>query len=236
MPDASLPNVKMSDDISDLHRRAQEKLKKKHKDKIPPVDVQNVVHELEVHQIELEMQNEELRLTQQELSASREKYFDLYDLAPVGYFSVSENGLILEANLTAAVMLGKERSHLGGQPLSRFIIKEDQDLYYLCHKQLLETRSPQVREIRMVRKDAAPLLGANRRGFGQLLSTSAKGSGLRKNSHRPWRNGPDPMKNSKSSPMWRLMTCKNLYEWYQALCDFWRSGIRGNSTRTPTTS
>jgi len=64
MPDASLPNVKMSDDISDLHRRAQEKLKKKHKDKIPPVDVQNVVHELEVHQIELEMQNEELRLTQ----------------------------------------------------------------------------------------------------------------------------------------------------------------------------
>jgi len=193
----------MSDEISALRRRAEEMLlnRRGELDKILPADVQRIVHELQVHQIELEMQNDELRRTQQELEAAREKYFDLYDLAPVGYFSVSENGLILEANLTAAVMLGKERSHLGGQPLSRFIIKEDQDLYYLCHKQLLETRSPQVREIRMVRKDAAPLLGANRRGFGQLLSTSAKGSGLRINSYRPWRNGSDPMKNSKSSPM-----------------------------------
>jgi PAS domain S-box-containing protein len=156
MPDASLPNVKMSDDISDLHRRAQEKLKKKHKDKIPPVDVQNVVHELEVHQIELEMQNEELRLTQQELSASREKYFDLYDLAPVGYVSLNEKGIIVEANLTAAVLFGEERSRLLRQPLIRFIDKEDWQAYHICHKELLQTHAKQVCELRITRKDDNP--------------------------------------------------------------------------------
>jgi PAS domain-containing protein len=97
------------------------------------------LHELRVHQIELEMQNEELRRTQEELEASRERYFDLYDLAPVGYFTLSEQGLILEANLTAAKLLGVARSALVKQPLSRFILPEDQDIHYLHRKALLET-------------------------------------------------------------------------------------------------
>ena len=146
------------DDHSDLRRRAEEMLLKErgHLNKIPPVDMHNIVQELRVHQIELEMQNEELRHTQQELEASREKYFDLYDLAPAGYVSLNEKGIILEANLSVATLLGRERSHLVGRPLTRFIYKEDQDIYYLCHRQLTAKCVPQMCEIRMQRKNGAP--------------------------------------------------------------------------------
>ncbi len=121
-----------------------------------PEGLQRTLHELEVHQIELEMQNEELRRTQEELEASRARYFDLYDLAPVGYFTLSEQGLILEANLTAAKLLGVTRRALVKQPLSRFVLPEDQDVNYLHLKRLFETGGRQVWEMRLVRKAAAP--------------------------------------------------------------------------------
>ena len=111
----------------------------------------------EVHQIELEMQNEELRRAQAELEASRERYFDLYDLAPVGYFTFSEAGLILEANLTAAALLGVTRDALVKHPLTRFILREDQDIYYRHRRQLFETGSPQACEMRMLRANADPV-------------------------------------------------------------------------------
>ena len=101
---------------------------------LSPEAARRALHELRVHQIELEMQNEELRRTQEELEASRARYFDLYDLAPVGYFTLSEQGLILEANLTAAKLLGVARGALVKQPLSRFILPEDQDIHYLHRK------------------------------------------------------------------------------------------------------
>ena len=119
-------------------------------------ETQQMLHELQVHQIELELQNDELRLTQGELEASRARYFDLYDLAPVGYFTLSETGLIMEANLTAAIILDVSRSALIKQPLTHFILPDDQDIYYQHRKLLFETGAPQVCEIRMVRPDAAP--------------------------------------------------------------------------------
>ena len=121
----------------------------------PAEDIQDVIHELQVHQIELEMQNEELRRTQLELHAARDKYADLYDFAPVGYFSVSDKGLIEETNLTGAAMLGVERKNLIGQPFSRFITSDTQDIFYLHRKKLIETKTRQGYELRLMRKDGS---------------------------------------------------------------------------------
>jgi len=120
---------------------------------LSPEEIREKLNELHVHQIELDMQNEELRRTQAELTDSQARYFDLYTLAPVGYMTISENGLILETNLTAATLLNITRDVLVNQPITRFIHKEDQDIYYLHRKKLLETTEPQTCELRMMKRD-----------------------------------------------------------------------------------
>lgn len=117
-------------------------------------DLNRLLHELQVHQIELEMQNEELRRSQQDLEDSRTRYFDLYNLAPVGYLTLSDRGIIVEANLTCANLLGVTREVLVNQPFSRFIFSDDQDCYYLHHRHLADKGDKsQVCKLRMVRAD-----------------------------------------------------------------------------------
>ena len=115
--------------------------------------MRQMLHELQVHQIELEMQNEELRQTQVALDTARARYFDLYDLAPVGYCTVSDTGLIQETNFTAAAMLDLARSDLVNKPISRVIARSDQDTYYRCRKALLDTGNPQECELHMLKRD-----------------------------------------------------------------------------------
>jgi PAS domain S-box-containing protein len=124
---------------------------------LSPEATRQLVYELRVHQIELEMQNEELRESQEALDVIRTRYFDLYDLAPIGYCTISERGLIMQANLTAASLLGTTRSALVKQPLTRFICKEDEDSYYLYRKKLLDSGEPSSCELRMVRHDATQI-------------------------------------------------------------------------------
>ena len=120
-------------------------------DALSPETLRASLHELRVHQIELEMQNEELLRAQADLDASRARYFDLYDMAPVGYCTVSEKGLILEANLTAANLLGLNREEMVKKPFSRCILKEDTDHFFLLHKELIRSRESQKCELRMVK-------------------------------------------------------------------------------------
>ncbi|NPU86578.1 MAG: PAS domain-containing protein, partial [Syntrophaceae bacterium] len=147
----------------DLRHRAEERLKEAKRGKVRKEapytsedEAPRLLQELQVHQIELEMQNEELLRAQAELDVSRARYFDLYDLAPVGYCTLSEKGLVLEANLTAATMLGVTRSALVKQPLTHVILPEDRDIYSRHLKLLFEKVTPQVFEIRMLKKEAAP--------------------------------------------------------------------------------
>ncbi|HEY6528097.1 MAG TPA: ATP-binding protein [Cellvibrionaceae bacterium] len=124
-----------------------------------PEAIQKIVHQLQVHQIELEMQNEELRRTQFELETAKLRYFDLYDLAPVGYCTLNESGLIIEANLMASKMFDTSRSSLVNKPLSSFIFKGDQDIYYLYHKQLLATGEPHSCDVRL--NDSGKIMWVN---------------------------------------------------------------------------
>ena len=120
---------------------------------VSPGKMASLIHELQVHQIELKMQNEDLRRTQDELENTRDRYADLYDFAPIGYFSVNQKGFIDEANLTIASMLGVARGALIGQPFTCFVLRDDQDVFYKHRQQLLKTDAPQSCELRLVKKD-----------------------------------------------------------------------------------
>ncbi len=89
-----------------------------HAPKLEPLPAAELLHELQVHQIELEMQNEQLRQAQVALEESRDRHVDLYEFSPVGYLNLDHEGLINEINLTAATILKVERNRL---PYRRFV-------------------------------------------------------------------------------------------------------------------
>jgi len=120
-----------------------------------PEQAQATIHELCVYQIELEMQNEALLLTQEELSAARESYFDLYNLAPFGYCTLNESGVILQANLTLANLLGIDKNKLVSKMLSVSFSRKDQDNFYLLRRQLFRTGASGVCELRIVKADGS---------------------------------------------------------------------------------
>jgi PAS domain S-box-containing protein len=137
---------------AEAHFREREDLSQEKIAALSHEEMGTILHELRVHQIELEMQNENLRRAQADLDAARAHYFDLYDLAPVGYVTISEPGIILEANLTAATLLGIERGALVKQPVSHFIFQEDHDSFYLLINEPHETGWPTC-DLRMVKSD-----------------------------------------------------------------------------------
>jgi len=108
---------------------------------------------LQIYQIELEMQNEELKRAREEVEEVLTKYTDLYDFAPVGYLTFDEKGLISELNLTAARLLGVERSFFVNKHFSSFIQREFQDRFHLRLQDVLETPAKQVCELVLRKKD-----------------------------------------------------------------------------------
>ncbi len=145
---------KNSKKISELRNRAEDALQGKTEElqELSTIDARSLIHELQVHQIELEMQNEELRRAQKELEESRDRYSDLYDFAPVGYFSFDKNGLITEVNLTGAKKLGVERNFLIKKPFSLFISSGSKDVFYLHLRQVFRTGVRQTCELKLVDK------------------------------------------------------------------------------------
>jgi PAS domain S-box-containing protein len=120
-------------------------------------DVLRLAGELEIHQIELQRQNQQLRDAQIDLEESRNRYFNLYDFAPIGYVTLDQDGTILEANLTAAEMFGVERQALLGADLSKFVSPESQDRWFLHRRAAFSGGTKQVCEIDVRRADATRL-------------------------------------------------------------------------------
>jgi PAS domain S-box-containing protein len=161
-PDASRPGSVLTEQAS---RQQVEEIFQQKRAR-PPQDLtalssealRQTLHELQVHQIDLEIQNLELQQTRMALETAQAHYFDLFNLAPVGYITLTEQGIIEEANLTAATLLGGAKPELARQPISQFICKEDRDIYYLYSKQLAESAGQAGEllgcELRFMRKDS----------------------------------------------------------------------------------
>jgi PAS domain S-box-containing protein len=172
-PVPSSPPVLGSGEAAELRRRAEAQQRQNLDPETLPqteADIKRLFHELSVHQIELEMQNEELRAAQADLDAARERYFDLYDLAPVGYFTLNEKGVMMEANFTAAGLLGVARGEIINQPISSFILMEDQDIFSRHCEQLFKTHKPQHCDVRILKRDGTVF-------WARLSATAAQDAG-----------------------------------------------------------
>lgn len=145
---------------AELRRRAEEQLTPK----TPEAgltstgdETQRLLHELQVHQIELEMQNTELQRAREEMETALEKYTDLYDFAPVGYFTLDRDGVIRAANLTTANLLGIERARLLGRRFGHFVAYDARPAFAEFLTRVLESRTKEVSEVALLKGETYPL-------------------------------------------------------------------------------
>lgn len=132
---------KQNDSFDELRKRAEDKLSQLPSGKeLSEEEMRRVVHDLRVHQIELEMQNDALREAQAELLESNSRYTDLYEFAPVGYLTVDENSIFLECNLTLSRLMGIERGRFVGQPFSSYIAPNEKREFLAFLARIFETR------------------------------------------------------------------------------------------------
>jgi PAS domain S-box-containing protein len=151
------PNA--SADATELRRRAEVRMREQHKSTAPPrtdADTQRLVHELQVHQIELEMQNEELQVARDQMEAMLKKLTDLYDFAPVGYFSIDVQGRIMEVNLAGAALLGVDRSQLVNRRLSQFLAPTSRPVFLAFLEKVFAGPGKQICEASLLNKTGDP--------------------------------------------------------------------------------
>ncbi len=144
-------------DAQILRMKAEEKLKEKKRARIGiEADVKKLLHELQVHQIELEMQNEELHEANETAEAALKKYTMLYDFAPLGYFTLEKDGSISELNFTGAEMLGDKRFSLVNSNFKLFISESSQPVFNKFFSKVFTSNSKESCEI-ILGYDGKPL-------------------------------------------------------------------------------
>jgi PAS domain S-box-containing protein len=161
--------------VSSLRRLAEARLgeeKPENVRSLPEADTAKLLDELRVHQIELEMQNEELRQARFEAEESRAKYADLFDFAPVGYLTLDEKSFITALNITATRLLGVERRPVVNRPFSIFVHGADHHAFYTHWKKVIDSNGKQTCELMLKRKDGTFF-------HGLLESLPVEANGLR---------------------------------------------------------
>ena len=153
---------KTDSESSELRERAERTLAakrvvKKDTASLSREEIAQVLHELRVHEVELQMQNEELRRAQEKLEELNERYFELYDLAPVGYLTLDRFGAIREINRAGAALLGGPKKALIGRPFRDFVDSGHQDTYYLHHVKVIEKLERASDELKLVDKQSEAL-------------------------------------------------------------------------------
>ena len=146
---------------AELRRLAEERLRAKKSALHPPrteESTQRLVHELEVHQIELEMQNSELRQARNDVETALIRYTDLYDFAPVGYFTLDHTGDICAMNLTGAGLLGGVRSRLIGRHFGLFVAVPDRPAFAGFLQSVLASRIKDSCEVAIMKADSQPVI------------------------------------------------------------------------------
>jgi two-component system cell cycle sensor histidine kinase/response regulator CckA len=148
----------ISAESAELRRRAEARLPPipATPPELSPEETVKLLHELQTHQIELEMQNDELRNAQLGLIAARDRYSDLYDFAPLGYLTTDQAGRILEANLTLVDLLGLDRQAILQRQFTSVVTPEDQDTYYRHTRQALAATCRSTCQLRLLRENAPP--------------------------------------------------------------------------------
>ncbi len=126
---------------------------------LSPEETHELIEDLRLHQTELEMQNEELKRAREVIEESREKLSDLYDFAPVAYLTLDRNGVIEEANLTAAALLAAERQHLVGKTFFSFVTKEYRDQFFQHHRSVIEGQHKETCELQLKTKSGRVFYG-----------------------------------------------------------------------------
>jgi len=143
-----------------MRQKAEELLKKKSSGTASPlseVESLRLIHELQVHQIELELQNDELRHAQAVAEVANDKYFRLYDLAPSGYFTLSREGEIVELNLAGALLLDKDLPHLRNSRFASFVAPETRAIFILFLEKIFKTNRKESCDVTLITSGIQPV-------------------------------------------------------------------------------
>ena len=160
------PETREDNWLESLRNKAEKVLTAKGKERlfVSINDVQKLIHEINVYHTELDLQNQELRSVQHQLEISRNKYFELFDWAPIGYFAIDPTGVVEEVNLSGAELVGLDRSRVKRMPFVGFVDQADHRRLYAFFRQTLTGRNE------------SPLYIKIRKGDGSLLDAQIEGA------------------------------------------------------------